>query len=166
MRVAIIGNSGSGKSMLAHQISAERCVDTLDLDTIAWEPNQIAVPREPNLALADIHEFCRSREQWIVEGCYANLIEATLDYSPELILLNPGRKQCESNCRARPWEEHKYASKEEQDSKLDFLLQWVADYYVRDGDMSLAGHETLFKHYSGPKRVLSELLPCANRNDA
>ena len=166
MRIAILGNSGSGKSTLAAQLSAGHLVDTLDLDTIVWEPNQIAVSRDCDLALTDLEDFCSSREDWIVEGCYGNLIEASLAFNPELIFLNPGLQQCISNCRARPLEAHKYASKEEQDSKLEFLLKWVADYHVRDGDMSLAGHEELFRRYSGPKRVVSELPSLAPRNDA
>ena len=166
MRIAIIGNSGSGKSTLAAQLSTGHPVDTLDLDTVVWEPNQIAVSRNTDLALADLEDFCSSREEWIVEGCYGNLIEASLAFNPELIFLNPGLQQCISNCRARPLEAHKYASKEEQDSKLEFLLQWVTDYYVRGGDMSLAGHEELFRRYSGPKRVVSELPSLAPHNDA
>ena len=157
MRVAIIGNSGSGKSTLAGQLSAGQVVHTLDLDTIAWEPAQIAVPRDVNLALSDLRAFCESREHWIVEGCYGNFIEASLAYRPELIFLNPGLEQCLLNCRARPWQERKYSSKQEQDSKLAYLLQWVTDYYTRDGDMSLAAHEDLFERYRGPKRMLTEL---------
>src|SRR4051812_33820196 len=134
MRVAIIGNSGSGKSTLAGQLSAGHMAHILDLDTIAWEPAQIVVRRELNLALSDLRTFCESREHWTVEGCYGNLIEASLAYGPELIFLNPGLEQCLLNCRARPWEEHKYPSKQEQDSKLAFLLQWVTGYYTRDGD--------------------------------
>jgi adenylate kinase family enzyme len=157
MRVAIIGNSGSGKSTLAGQLSAGLMVHTLDLDTIVWEPAQIAVPRDVDLALSDLRTFCESREHWIVEGCYGNLIEASLAYGPELIFLNPGLAQCLLNCRTRPWQEGKYSSKQEQDSKLAYLLQWVTDYYTRDGDMSLAAHEDLFERYRGPKRMLTEL---------
>lgn len=166
MRIAILGNSGSGKSTLAASLSAGRRVNTLDLDTIVWEPARIAVPRDIDLALSDLHDFCQAQEDWIVEGCYGNLIEASLIYEPELVFLNPGLDQCQSNCRARPWEKHKYATRAEQESKLDFLLQWVADYYSRDGDMSLTGHEELFERYCGPKRVVTELPPLASRNDA
>lgn len=166
VRIAIIGNSGSGKSTLAKQLSAGQSVDTLDLDTIVWEPDQIAVSRDADLVLADLVDFCGSRDNWIVEGCYGNLIEASLAYSPELVFLNPGLEKCVSNCLARPLEKHKYASKDEQDSKLEFLLQWVADYYSREGHMSLAGHENLFQRYSGPKRMVTKLPALASRNDA
>jgi adenylate kinase family enzyme len=157
MRIAIVGNSGSGKSTLARRLASGKAVAILDLDTIVWEPAQVAALRDHDLALADLHAFCRTHEDWIVEGCYGNLIEATFAYGPELVWLDPGLERCLSNCRARPWETHKYASKKEQDSKLDFLLHWVADYYTRDGDMSRAGHEALYGRYGGPKRLLTRL---------
>ena len=74
---------------------------------------------------------------------------------PELVFLNPGLAACLQNCRNRPWEPHKYASRAEQDSKLEFLLDWVADYYRRDGDMSLVRHRAIFDAYQGPKRELT-----------
>lgn len=56
--------------------------------------------------------------------------------------------------RSRPWEPHKYKSKEKQDAKLDFLLAWVREYYTRDGDTSLVAHQALFDRYGGVKRKL------------
>jgi adenylate kinase family enzyme len=156
VRIAIVGNSGSGKSTLARRLSAGQINAILDLDTIVWEPGQVGVLRDGNRVVRDLHTFCESSDNWIVEGCYGNLIEATFAYRPELIFLDPGLQRCLSNCRSRPWETHKYASREEQDTKLPFLLQWVADYYTREGDMSLAGHEALFQRYDGPKRWLAE----------
>jgi hypothetical protein len=66
-----------------------------------------------------------------------------------------GAEACKEHCRQRPWEPHKYVSRAEQDAKLQFLLQWVDDYYVRDGSMSLKGHRALFDGYSGPKREVT-----------
>ncbi len=151
MRIAILGNSGSGKSSLAHWIARQTGAAMLDLDTVAWEPNQIAVARPVETARADVAAFCNTHEHWVVEGCYANLIAAALEHRPRLIFLNPGRAQCVANCRARPWEKHKYASKEEQDKLLGFLLAWVEEYDTREGDMSLQGHRQCFAAYAGPK---------------
>ena len=61
---------------------------------------------------------------------------------------------CLAHCRARPWEPHKYPSKQEQDGKLEFLLAWVREYYTRQGDLSLSAHQALFDNYGGPKRKL------------
>ena len=104
MRIALIGNSGSGKSMLSRQLATARALPMLDLDTVAWEPG--------------------------VEGCVAN-------------------------CRSRPWEPHKYASKQVQDQHLEFLLAWVREYYSRAGDLSLAAHQALFDEYPGTKHKLT-----------
>lgn len=155
-RIVIIGNSGSGKSTLARRLAAPG-QPVLDLDTIVWEPGQIAVPRPPEAVHADLDRFCAEHAAWIVEGCYGALAERLLAQGPEpeLIFLNPGEAACLRNCRARPWEPHKYASKEAQDGKLELLLAWVSDYYRREGDASLARHRAIFDGYGGPKRELT-----------
>jgi hypothetical protein len=60
-------------------------------------------------------------------------------------------------CRARPWEPHKYDSKEEQDKRLSFLLSWVSEYYVREGEMSLSAHAACFNAYEGQRQELTRL---------
>lgn len=157
MRIAIVGNSGSGKSTLAHAIAHERGWPALDLDTLAWEPQKVAVPRDAAAARADVECFCDEHSDWIVEGCYADLIAASLRHAPLLIFIDPGADQCVANCRRRPWEAHKFRSKAEQDEKLAYLLDWVRDYYVRDGSMSLKAHEALFRSYTGPKRRVQDI---------
>jgi adenylate kinase family enzyme len=154
MKVVIFGNSGSGKSTLARSLAAAGAIDVLDLDTIVWEPNRIAVRRTTADALADLERFCVARERWIIEGCYGDLVERALAWNPELVLVDPGESVCLRNCKNRPWEPHKYASKQEQDAKLEFLLGWVSDYYRRTDDMSLARHRAIFDAYPGPKREI------------
>ncbi len=156
-KIAIVGNSGSGKSTLANNLAADADLPVLDLDTIAWEPKQIAVPRETDAQISDLIQFCETNANWIIEGCYASLIAATHKFRPYLIVLDPGVEQCIANCRSRPWEAHKYASKEEQDAKLEFLLEWVKDYYTRDDDMSLVSHRRVFDAYNGEKLWLHAL---------
>lgn len=152
MRIAIVGNSGSGKSMLSKAIARDYSWPQLDLDTIAWEPRRIAVPRDSAKAKADVERFCVNHLDWIVEGCYSELIAVSLRHSPLLILLDPGLDRCLANCRERPWEPHKFRSQADQDQKLAFLLTWVREYYTRDGPMSLRAHEALFQSYVGPKQ--------------
>ena len=154
MRVAIIGNSGSGKSTIARSLAAKHDLPTLDLDTVAWEPGKIAVARDAAAATSAVISFCEAAPHWVVEGCYGNLIAATLQYSPMLLFVEPGVDVCLAHCRARPWEPHKYPSKEEQDGKLEFLLAWVRAYYTRQGDLALSAHQALFDNYGGPKRKL------------
>lgn len=127
MRVAILGNSGSGKSTLAAALAAVGDAATLDLDTVAWEAGPAPTLRDEDLARADVRHFCRTHPHWVVEGCYASLIDAALDFEPTLLFLNPGVEACLANCRARHWEPHKYASQADQDANLAFLLSWVAE---------------------------------------
>ena len=50
---AIFGNSGSGKSTLANRLAEAHDLPVLDLDTVAWDPEQFAVPRDEGEAAAD-----------------------------------------------------------------------------------------------------------------
>jgi len=150
MKVAIIGNSGSGKSTYASKL-AEGCpTSILDLDLVFWRPGSL-VERPAAERIADVQRFCGKHDSWIIEGCYADLIAASFPWRPELIFLDPGRDFCLSNCRQRPHESHKYPTKEDQDRNLDFLIRWVSDYYHRDGLMSYRAHQALFDGYEGPK---------------
>lgn len=154
MRVAVLGNSGSGKSTLASWISNRFDIPSFDLDTVAWVPGKVAIARAPTDAAADVRTFCSSHDAWAVEGCYASLVDVALEYRPLLLFMNPGVDRCLENCLSRPWEPHKYKSKQDQDAKLEFLLTWVKEYYSRTGDMSLAAHRACFEAYSGKKREL------------
>lgn len=155
MRIAIIGNSGSGKSTLARELVRAHDLVTLDLDTVAWEPDKIAVPRDPRQALAQVRDFCATKARWVVEGCYAGLIRAALPEASLLLFLEPGVQACVANCHSRPWEPHKFKSAQEQDRHFKLLLEWVEAYYQRNDDASLREHQALFNAFAGPKRKLT-----------
>lgn len=157
MRVAIFGNSGSGKSTMARALAAQHRIPMLELDTVVWEPGKIAVLRPLEAILADFDRFLDSNEQWVVEGCYGELVEAALPRCTELIFLNPGQEACVANNRRRRWEPHKYDSAEAQDAMLNNLLEWVADYYTRDDQWSLAYHRRIFDSYQGHKTEINDL---------
>lgn len=150
-RIAIFGNSGSGKSTLARKLSAELGVPMLELDTIVWEPGKIAVERPRATVLADLNTFIESNDEWVVEGCYGDILESTLEKCTEIYFLNPGADACSANNRRRPWEPHKYDSPEAQDAMLENLIGWVRGYYTRDDGWSLAAHRRLFDSFKGRK---------------
>jgi adenylate kinase family enzyme len=151
MRVLIFGNSGSGKSTYARALSVERGLPHLDLDSIVWEPGQIAVQREPETISASLRDFISSNPDWVIEGCYGELVEAAAAHCTELVFLNPGRDACLANNRRRPWEPHKYASMEQQNEMLTVLQAWVAGYYTRDDAWSYAAHRRIFDAHAGAK---------------
>lgn len=150
MRVAILGNSGSGKSTLARTLASPAAVPVLDLDTIAWLPTDPPTRSDDHAARMRVLDFCAS-PGWIVEGCYAGLVEVALSFDPVLLFLDPGAETCVAHCLGREWEPHKYASKAEQDANLPMLVDWVRGYYTRDGELSAIGHRDCFARYAGPK---------------
>jgi adenylate kinase family enzyme len=155
MRIAIFGNSGSGKSTLARRFSKQFSIPMLELDSLVWEPNQIAVPRPQADVQRDLSRFVDAHSDWIMEGCYGDLVERMLPVCTEIIFLNPGMEVCLANNRARPWEPHKYGSAEAQDAMLNNLLGWVQDYYTRGDSCSLTCHRAVFDGYDGEKRELT-----------
>lgn len=152
MKVLIFGNSGSGKSTMAKQLARAHGVAHLDLDTIVWEPDQVAVQRSPGAIAAALEAFLSSHTRWVVEGCYGELIQHAAARCTELVFLNPGLATCLEHNRQRPWEPHKYASREEQDAMLGHLQQWVTGYYERDDPWSYRAHRAIFDAFTGPKR--------------
>jgi hypothetical protein len=96
-----------------------------------------------------------AHKDWVIEGCYADLLEATLLRCTQLWFLNPGVEACVENARSRPWEPHKYASKEAQDVNLEMLIAWIRDYPTRSDTFSLRAHRALFDHFSGEKYELT-----------
>jgi adenylate kinase family enzyme len=151
-RIVIFGNSGSGKTTTARALAGEHSLPHLDLDSLAWASPGVRRPVEDSAR--DIREFLGSIEEWVVEGCYADLLELTLNDATELRFLNPGVEVCIAQCRARPWEPEKYATPEEQERMLDFLLTWVREYETRTDEYSLARHRELFDRFTGPKQEI------------
>lgn len=158
MRVLIVGNSGSGKSWRARALAEQHQLPHLDLDTIVFVPGLIAVPRPVEQVLADLHAFVTAHPAWVAEGCYGDFIEAALPFCTELEFMNPGKDVCLANNGKRPWEPHKYESKEKQDSMLPFLLDWVGKYYEREDTCSYAWHRRMFDGFAGNKREITGVM--------
>ena len=160
MRIVVFGNSGSGKSTLARRLAAEHGLAHLDLDSIVWEPGSIAVERDVGEVRASLDTFLSQHARWVIEGCYGELVEAASRHCTELVFLNPGLEACLEHNRRRPWEPHKYASKDAQDRMLDTLQAWVAGYYERRDPWSYHAHRRIFDAFTGRKKeCLSELTP-------
>ncbi len=151
MRVLVFGNSGSGKSTLAARLAKTHGLAHLDLDSIVWEPGKIAVPRAPEAIAASLQQFLDGHECWVIEGCYGELVQSAAGRCTELVFLNPGLAACLDHNRHRPWEPHKYASRQAQDAMLANLQAWVAGYYERDDAWSYRAHRRIFDAFGGRK---------------
>ncbi|MCZ6675177.1 MAG: shikimate kinase, partial [Verrucomicrobia bacterium] len=150
-RVLIFGNSGSGKSTLAHAYAKRPGVKYLDLDNISWKQDRPGVREEDLVSIMNLDSFTAGDEQWVIEGCYSGLIAHTAKDATEMIFMNPGIEVWIENCKSRPWEPHKYPSKEEQDKNLEMLLDWVREYETRKDEFSFNEHRKLFRSFPGNK---------------
>jgi len=150
-KLLIFGNSGSGKSTLANRLSAEEGLAHLDLDTLAWQattPPQRQLIEESNKVL---QSFVKANSAWVIEGCYTDLLECVVSEADEIIFMDLPIQACIKNAKNRPWEPHKYASKQEQDHMLEFLLSWIADYENREDTFSAKSHRQFFEAFKGAK---------------
>ena len=155
-RVVVFGNSGSGKTTLAKSLSQSEELSHFDLDMIAWLPTN-PPERSPISACADqINEFLSVHESWVIEGCYADLIEIATAEATEMIFLNLSVDDCIANARSRCWEPDKYESKQSQDANLEMLLGWIATYPDRDDTCSFRSHSTLFERFDGTKSMITK----------
>ena len=154
-KIIIFGNSGSGKSTLARQLSESTGIVHLDLDSIAWLPD----PPSTRMPLADskrqIDAFLSANQQWVIEGCYSDLLELIVDDCDEMIFLNLPLAMCIENAKNRPWEPHKYESKKAQDANLDMLIDWIKQYEAREDSFSQKSHQALFDRFTGKKLMYS-----------
>jgi adenylate kinase family enzyme len=150
MRIILLGNAGAGKSTMARRLIGARNIARLSLDEIAWAEGtarKLLVE-----SLTQLQQFIDYNEQWIIEGCYSDLVEAALPYCSELRFLNPGVEVCIQHCQQRPWEPEKFPSVEAQQAMLARLVEWVREYEVRDDEYGLERHRKLFDDFVGPKR--------------
>lgn len=151
-KILIFGNSGSGKSTLAKELCAKYALGHLDLDTLAWLPSSPPTRKPLIDSQKDIAIFIASNEGWVIEGCYSDLLELAIQQSNEMIFMNLPVEACIHNAMNRPWEPHKYESKEAQDANLDMLIDWIAQYPERKDTFSMAAHNKLYEQYDGKRR--------------
>lgn len=152
----IFGNSGSGKSTLASKLCEAEGLASLDLDSIAWK--LVSPPERKPIAESrqEIDAFVSTNKGWVIEGCYSDLLEIAIPFSSEIIFLNLPIDTCIANARRRPWEPHKYESREAQDANLELLTGWIAQYEERDDTFSRSSHEALFNGFKGKKTMYTD----------
>lgn len=152
-KILIFGNSGSGKSTLAKELTEKEGLAHLDLDTLAWLP--VIPPKRAPLVESEkkIIEFIELSDGWVIEGCYTDLLEIAAPEADEVIFMNLAIYQCVENAKRRPWEPHKYESKQAQDSNLAMLINWINGYTERVDTFSLTSHLGFFEGFHGKKTM-------------
>ena len=156
-KIVIFGNSGSGKSTLARHLVKVHDIAHLDLDSVAWTLSNSATSLPSRMPISEskvlIERFLTGNTSWVTEGCYSDLLAEVLPHADELIFLNLPITLCVENAKARPWEPHKYASKQAQDANLDMLIDWIKEYENRTDTFSKQSHQALYDSFNGTKTM-------------
>ena len=154
-KILIFGNSGSGKSTLAKELCEAEGLAHLDLDILAWLPTSTPERKPLIESEKEIMAFISSHNKWVIEGCYSDLLEIVVKRASEIIFMNLPITACIENAKKRPWEPHKYESKEAQNANLSMLIDWIAQYSERDDTFSENGHKKLYNAYPGMKSMFT-----------
>ena len=155
-KILIFGNSGSGKSTLAKHLSEKEGLGHLDLDVLAWLPTSPPQRMPIEESRAKIEAFLKDNKSWVIEGCYTDLLELLAHEASEIIFMDLSIEQCINNAKSRPWETHKYESKEAQDANLEMLINWIKDYKTRSDPFSYGAHLRFYESFQGEKMVYVE----------
>lgn len=153
-RIVIYGNAGSGKTTMARAVAREFGLAHLSLDDIAWAKEMIRKPLAESIS--ELKAFIAANPDWVIDGCYGELIEAALPDASELRFLNPGIEVCVQNCRNRPWDPAYCESPEAQARYLEPLIEFVRQYETRQDEFSLERHRAIFEVFAGPKQEYRE----------
>ena len=154
-KLIIFGNSGSGKTTLSNSIAKIEGLAHLDLDSLAWLPGTPPERSPISEAKSKIEDFIGSNKGWVIEGCYTDLLEIAAPLADEAIFMNLSNDQCIANAKNRPWESHKYQSKQEQDNNLNMLIDWIGQYTERNDVFSFESHLKFYKGFHGKKSMLT-----------
>lgn len=152
-KLLIFGNSGSGKSTLALNLHQDVGLSHLDLDGLAWEPTSPPTRKPLEESASNILSFISASENWVIEGCYSDLLTIALPHANEIIFLNLPIEDCIENAKNRPWEPHKYETKAAQDANLNMLIEWISEYRKRDDTFSESAHLEIYNGFDGKKSM-------------
>jgi hypothetical protein len=97
----------------------------------------------------------------VIEGCYADLVEAALPFGSELRFLNAGIEVCVAHCQSHHWEPDKYEMPEAQDAMFHSLIEWVRAYETGDDECSFGRHRAVFDPHGAAKceyRLVAEYV--------
>lgn len=166
-KILIFGNAAAGKSTLAKKIAVKQGIAHLDLDTLAWLAT--APPQRKCLldSAIEIETFTQRHANWVIEGCYSDLLELLTNnsvadhdnvkikaFANEIIFLDIAINTCITHAENRPWEAHKYPSKQAQDDNLAMLIDWIKAYDTRTDTFSRLAHQQIYTRFVGKKSII------------
>lgn len=160
-RIVIIGNSGSGKSHLARQLSSQLRFEIIHFDEHFWEPGGFNKKRPPEVVHAEIKQLSL-KEKWIMEGVFGDLAATALENATALIFLDKTWEECKSALLERGSESSKQQDPVLAEKSFQELLTWAEAYTQRENSRSLKGHTKLYTEFKETKFLFKDRQNVAN----
>ncbi|SNZ15386.1 Adenylate kinase [Terribacillus aidingensis] len=130
-RIAIVGSSGSGKSVLARRLGEILQMEVWHLDAILWKPDWVLTPRDEQ---KQIQQQLVSKDSWIIDGDYNSTLDIRLKAADTIIFLDMPRMLCVYRVLKRRLMYHNRSRPDMQEGckeKIDMaFLQWVWQYPI------------------------------------
>lgn len=90
-KIAIIGNAGSGKSVMAKKLSALLNLPLHHLDQYYFFPGW---ERKPKEEFKKIHDDVCNTDSWVIEGCMIKVVPYRMEQADMIIYLRISRARC------------------------------------------------------------------------
>lgn len=153
MKMVIVGNSGSGKTWLAKQLSTIFASMVVHLDDLFWEPGGFDKKRSP-AEIEFLIQKSKEKVAWIAEGVFGELASHYLDEAEFLVWLDIEWVTCKKRLEKRGSESKKHLDREQSAEGLKELIEWASHYYDRKDLRSYVGHRSILQNFPGGKAQL------------
>jgi len=100
MKVAIIGNAGSGKTTVALQLHKLLNIPLFHLDQYCWNPGWQKID---SACFETAHNALCDQDNWIIEGCAARIFEYRAQRADIIIFLDVAPLTCLYRIYLRCW---------------------------------------------------------------
>lgn len=155
MKVLIIGNSGSGKTFKANELSKTHNIPMYELDNIMWMPNGYNEKKEGHLIQEEIQKI-KSYKSWIVEGVFGDLAGHFVNDATHLIWLDKDWKECHSNLIKRGPSYDRYSNPRDAEKAFNELLDWASKYWERESSCSYSFHKKMAETFQKNKSTIEK----------
>lgn len=126
MKIAVIGYSGSGKSVLTKALGEKYGIPVLHLDRVHWLSDWRE--RSPEEEAETVVRFMDENPDWVIDGNYAGLsFERRMEEADRIIFLNFNR----FSCLLRAFRRYRENRGKSRDSMAEGCLEKMDGEFVR-----------------------------------
>ncbi len=157
-KIAVIGISGSGKSVFARELTRQTGLPVFHMDTLFWKGNWEAVPETEYIEKQ--RELLVKNKEWIIEGYVDEALADRLKAADLIIYLDYPGLLCAWRVLRR-WVEHRKESRPElpKEALEEFHMKFLWVVLARNERL---GIEKALKH-TDPSKVVRVTSPSAAR---